>query len=48
MFLTNGPAEVPKWIEALAGAVGHCGRPVHQKPAKAGNEPWENEAVCCL
>ena len=45
MFLTNGPAEMPNWIEVLASAVGHRGRPLHQKPAKAESQPWQNEAV---
>ena len=36
MFLTNGPAEMPNWIQVLASAVGHRGRPPHQKPAPGG------------
>ena len=45
MFLTNGPAGMPNWIEVLASAVGHRGRPFHQKPAKAESQPWQNESV---
>ena len=45
MFLTNGPAEMPNWIQVLASAVGHRGRPLHQKPAQAESQPWQNAAV---
>jgi hypothetical protein len=45
VFLTNGTAGMPNWIEVLASAVGHRGRPLHQKPAEAESPPWQNEAV---
>jgi hypothetical protein len=32
VFLTNGPIEMPNWIEVLASAVGHRRRPLHQMP----------------
>ena len=45
MFLTNGPAGMPNWIQVLASAVGHRGRPPHQKPAQAESQLWQNEAL---
>jgi two-component system, LytTR family, sensor kinase len=36
---------MPNWIEVLARAVGHGGRPLHQKHAKVESQPWQNEAV---
>jgi two-component system, LytTR family, sensor kinase len=36
---------MPNWIQVLASAVGHRGRPLHQKPLQAESRPWQNAAV---
>ena len=39
MFLTNGPAEMPNWIQVLASAlVISAGHPI--KPAQAKSQLW--------
>jgi hypothetical protein len=45
VILTNGPAEMPNWIEVLANAVGPRGRRSIKKPAKAESRPWQNDVV---
>jgi two-component system LytT family sensor kinase len=35
---------MPNWMEVLASAVGHRGRPVRQSVPNADSQPWQNEA----
>jgi hypothetical protein len=35
VFLTDGPAGRPNWTESPASGVGHRGRPLRQKLARA-------------
>jgi hypothetical protein len=48
VFLTNGPAEMPNWIQVLASAFGHRGRPPHQKPAQAQSQLCRIKQYCRL
>jgi len=48
MFLINGPARMPNWIEVLASAVCPLHRPLHQKPAEANARRGKMEQSCRL
>ena len=36
---------MPNWIQVPASAVGHRGRPLHQKPAQAEAQAWQNATI---
>ena len=42
MFLTNGPAGTPNWIDVVARTVGRRLRPFRQMPAEVEKWPWQN------
>jgi hypothetical protein len=45
VFLTDGTFGMTNWIEVLASAAGHRGRPLRQKLAMAEGQSWQNEVV---